>query len=123
MPTGCSNSGHAASPPAEASLERETASLVSPRSTPQSVRFFNVDGFSWVIDEVIRDILWRAILVTEDDVFLGDMGVHFRSDASRVRFAHVADDGVVSWYERRGRAHELFGRTERGSETRGHRPG
>ena len=54
---------------------------------------FNVDGCSWVIDEPIRDILGRAVLVTEDDVFLGDT----RCGGSRVRIAHVADD-EVAWH-------------------------
>ena len=39
-----------------ASLERETASPVSALSTPPFSRVFNVDVFSSVIDEPIRDI-------------------------------------------------------------------
>ena len=108
------------SPPAEASLERETALPVSAQSTPASASVFNVDGFSRVNDEPIRDLLGRTVVVTEDDVFLGDMGVHSRSDGSRVRIAHFADDLVVSWHERRVRVYELFGHTEQVSETQGH---
>ena len=43
----------------------------------------NVDGFSCVIVEPLRDILGRAVLVIEVDVFLGDKGVHSRNDGSR----------------------------------------
>ena len=53
---------------------------------------FNVDGFSWVTDEPVCDILGRA-------VFVGDMGVHSRGDGSRVRMSQV--DEIVSWRERR----------------------
>ena len=82
---------------------------LSAQSTPPSARVFNVDGFSWVI----RDILGRVVLVTEHDVFLGDVGVNSRSDGSRVRIAHVAEDEIVSSRERRARVYEMYGRTER----------
>ena len=91
-------------PPAETSLELEPFLLVSAQSTSPSARMFNVDGFPWVIDEPIR---------TEDDVLLGDLGVHSRSGGSRVRSAHVADD-VFSWHERRFARYGLFGRTKWG---------
>ena len=82
---------------AEGSLQRETVFPVSAKSTPPYAHVFNVDGFSWVIDEPVRDILGRVVLVTEVDVFLGDMGVQSRSDG-RVHIAHVADDEEVSWH-------------------------
>ena len=34
--------------------------------------------------------------VTDNDVFLGDMGVHSRADGSRVRISLVADEEIVS---------------------------
>ena len=81
----------------------------------------NIDGFSWVTDEPVRDMFGRAVFVTESDVFLGDMGVHSRADGSRVRFSQVADEESVSWRERRFHAYEVFSRTERNSDARGHR--
>ena len=63
-------------PLAGISLEHETALPVSSRSAPQSARVFNVDGFSWVFVELPGDFSGRAVLVTENDVFLRDMGVH-----------------------------------------------
>ena len=90
-------------PPSEASLELETALPVSAQSTPPSARVFKVDGFSWVLDEPVHDILGRAVLATEDDDFLGDVGVHSHGDGSRVRMTHVAEDEVVSLHERRVR--------------------
>ena len=47
------------------------------------------------------------------------MGVHTRDDGSRVRIAHVADDEIVLWHERRVRF-ESFGRIEREAETLAH---
>ena len=39
----------------------------------------------WVIGEPVGDMLGRAVFVTEDKAFLGDMGVYSRVDGSRVR--------------------------------------
>ena len=57
----------------EALMERRRHSLVVNRElvnnwtcTPPSACVFKADGFSWVIDEPVGDILGRAILVTED---------------------------------------------------------
>ena len=66
-------------PPAEVPLERESALPVSTQSAPP---LFNVDGFSWVIDEPVCDVLGRALLATEDDVFLETVGVHHGSRSS-----------------------------------------
>ena len=62
---------------------------MSSQSAPPSTRVSNFDGFSWVIDEPVRDMLGRAVFVTEKDVFLGDMftlvlmGVEFASHRTR----------------------------------------
>ena len=65
-------------PPAEVSLEREAAVPVSSQSAPPSARVLNVAP---VLGE-----LGRAIVVKEDDAFLGDMVVHYLGDWSRVHF-------------------------------------
>ena len=76
------------------SLEREAALPVSSQSTPPSGRVSKLMVFSWVIDEPVRDMLGRAVFVTENDVYLGDMGVHSRPDGSRVRMSQVADEDL-----------------------------
>ena len=43
------------------------------QSAPPSARVFHVDVFSWVIDELVCVTLERAVFVTDDEVFLGDM--------------------------------------------------
>ena len=108
-------------PLAEVLVEREPALPVSSQSAPPSARVFNVDGFSCVIDEPVRDMLGRAVFVTENDVFLGDVGVRSRADWSRVRISLVADDGIVSWRERRFHAFDAFPRNERNADVRSHR--
>ena len=92
---------------------------VSSQSTPPSARVSNIDGVSWVIDELVSDMLGRA--VNENDVFHGDMGVHSRADGSRVRRSEVADEEVVSFRERRFHADEAFSRDERNPDARSHR--
>ena len=62
-------------PPAGVSLEHDAALSVSSQAAPPSARVLNVDGFSWVIGEPVFDTLGRAVFVTEDKAFLGDMGV------------------------------------------------
>ena len=62
-------------PPAEVSLEREAALPVSSQFALPSARVSKMDGFWWAVDEPVRDVLGRAVFVTENDVFLGDMGV------------------------------------------------
>ena len=79
----------------EISLEREAALPVSFLSTPLFARISNVVGFSWVSDELVRGMVGRAVFVTENDVFLGEMGVHSRANGSRVRISRVADDEIV----------------------------
>ena len=59
-------------PPAEASLEHEDGLPVSSQSIPPVVRVSNVDGFSWVIDEHVRDNMFvtcldEQLFVTEND--------------------------------------------------------
>ena len=64
--------------------------------------------------------LGEQFFVIENDVFLSDMRVHSHADWSRVRISHVADDDTVSWRERRFQAYEVFSRTLRNSDARGH---
>ena len=64
------------------------------------------------IDELFRDMLGRAVFVTENDVFPGDIGVHSQADGSRVRISQIADDEIVSWRERRIHANEAFSAVE-----------
>ena len=119
--TAVKSRSRTAFPPAEASLEREVALPVSSQSTPPSARFSDIDGLSWVMDEPARDTLGRAVFATENDVFLGDMGVHSRADGSRDRISQVADDEIVSWRERRFHAYEAFSCSERNADARSHR--
>ena len=51
--------------------------------------------------------VWAGNFVTEDDVFLNEMGVHCHRDFSRVHISLFADDEVGSWRGRRVRACEL----------------
>ena len=97
-------------PPAEVSLEREAALPVSSQSTPPSARVSNIDAFSWVIDEPVRDMLGRAGFVT-----------HSRADGSRVRISPVADEEIVSWREHRFHTYEAFSRSKRNADARGQR--
>ena len=73
---------HTALQTSEVSLERQAALPVNSQSAPPSARAFDVDGLSWVIDEPVGDMRGRAVSVTEDVVFLGDVGVHSRADGS-----------------------------------------
>ena len=82
---GVSSRSRTALPSAEASLEGEAALLVTFQSTPPSARVSNIDGFSWVIDEPVCDRLGRAVFVTENNVFLGDMDFRSRTEESRLR--------------------------------------
>ena len=91
---------------------------VSSQSAPPSAPVFDVDGFSWVTDETVGDMLGRAVSVTEGVAVLG---VHSLGDGSRIRISQAADDEIVSWRERRVHACESFSRSERGSDARGHR--
>ena len=75
---GSTSRSRTALPPAEASLEREAALLVSSQTTPPSACVFNIDGF----------FACSGFFVIENDVFLG---VH-----SRVRVSQVAEDEIVS---------------------------
>ena len=67
---------------------RSSVRLLLPASaqpTPPSARVFPMLMVSrGSFDDPIRGIFGRAVLVTEDDVFLGDMGVHSRSGWSRI---------------------------------------
>ena len=58
---------------------------------------------------LVRDML---VFVTENDVFLGDMGVHSRTGGSRVRVSQAEDEEIVSWRERQFHAYEAFSRSE-----------
>ena len=72
------------------------------------------------LSSVLVTCLGGANFVTEEDVFLDDMGVHFRGGVSRVRISEVADDEIVSWRERRVLACGLTSRCERNSDVQGH---
>ena len=48
------------------------------------------------LTNLVCDVLGRAAFVTEEHVFLGQMGVHSRGDGSRVRISQVADAEIVS---------------------------
>ena len=60
-------------------------------------------GFPWVFVELLGDMLGRATLVTEDDVFQRNMGVHTRGGVSRVRVSQFVDDEIASWRGRSSR--------------------
>ena len=94
-------------------------SPMNSQSTPSSARVSDGEGFSWVSDEPVDDMLVRAVLDTEDVVFLGDMGVHSLGNRSRIRISQAADDEIVSWRKPRVHACELFSRSERDSDARG----
>ena len=64
--------------------------------------------------------LGEPFFVAENDVFLGDMGVHARADGFRVCISQVANEEIVSCRERRLHVYEVFSRTERNSDARGH---
>ena len=70
---------------------------MSTQPAQPSARVFNVDDFSWVIDEPVCDILGRPVLVAEDVFFFWrrDMGVHSaRAAGSRVRVVRSHRTGV-----------------------------
>ena len=67
---GSTSWSRTAFPTAEVSVQHEDAWPLSSKSTPPSARVSNIDGFLWVVDEPVRDMLGRRILVTENDVFL-----------------------------------------------------
>ena len=59
----------------EVSLEHDAVLLVSSQSAPPSARVLDVDVFLWVIGELVCGMHWRAVLVTKEKTFWGDMGV------------------------------------------------
>ena len=79
--------------PSESQLECEVFSLMRSPSTPSSARVSDGDGFSWVSDEPVDDMLVRALSVAKDAVFLKDMG-------SQIRISLAANKEVVSWQAR-----------------------
>ena len=81
---GVASRSHTAFPPADVSLELEAALPESSQSAPPSARVLQVGGLPWGFGEPVGDMLGRATLVTEDDVFRRDMGVHSRGGVSRV---------------------------------------
>ena len=56
----------------------------------------------------------------KDVVFLRDVGMHSASDGSQIRISLAADAEMVSWQARLVLARELFSRSERVSDPRGH---
>ena len=110
-------------PPGEVSLERETALLVSTQSTEPSGRVFNVDDFReslknlFVISLGERSSSLRMMSSLETWVStLVAMGDEFA-------FRMLQTMTLSPCRERRVRACELFGRSERSSEAPGHRSG
>ena len=94
---------------AEVSLEREAALPVSSQSAPPSTRalFVTCLGEQFLsLRLMFSCVTWVFTLVL--------MGPEFALDKSR------ADDEVVSWREQRFHAYEMFSRTERNSDARGH---
>ena len=85
---------------------------VSSESFPPSARVSNIDGFSWVIDSPVRDMLGRAVFVTENELFLS---------APEFAFQRSRTMQIVSLRECRFHAFEVFSRTERNCDARGHR--
>ena len=63
----------------------------------------------------------RAGSVAKNVVVFGDMGVHRVGGVSQVRISLFADDEMFSWQERLVHERELFSRSARGSDARGHR--
>ena len=55
-------------PLAEVLFEREAALPVSCQSAPSSALVSNIDVFSSVTDELVRDMIGRAVFVTENDI-------------------------------------------------------
>ena len=106
--------------PAEVSLERETALPVSSQCAPPSARVSNIDGFSWVIGEPVRDMLGRKFLSLRMMSFWVTWGVQSRADGSRVRISQVADEELVFLREGRFHAYEAFSRNERNASARSH---
>ena len=117
---GITSRSRTAFPPVEVSLQRETALPVSSQSTPPSARVSNVDGFRGSLMNLFVTCLDEQFFVTENDVFLGAMGVHSQADGSRVRISQVADEEIVSWHELRFHAYEAFSRSERNADARSH---
>ena len=91
---GVASRSHTAHPRSEVSLGCEAVIPMNSQSAPPSARVSDVDGFSWVSDEPVGDMLVLALSVTEDVVFLGDMGVHSLGDGSRIL---ISLDEMVSW--------------------------
>ena len=55
-------------------------SLMRSQSTPSSTRVSYCDGFSWVSDEPVDDMLVTALSVAKDVVFFGGLDMHHLSD-------------------------------------------
>ena len=76
---------------------------MSVKATPPPTLVFNVDGFSWDFGEPLFGVLGRAVPLLRK-MFSLDTSASTRDDGSRVRNAHVADDELVPWRERRVQA-------------------
>ena len=100
-------------PPAGITLDHDAALCVGSQSASPSSLVLNVDVLPWVIGELHCGEFGRAVFVTEDEVFLGDMGVYSREVGSRVRMLQGADDEIVFWRKLPTHAYELFSRRER----------
>ena len=62
-------------PLSEVSLEHAAGLPAISLPGPTSARSLSVDGFPWTIDNHVCDMLWRAILLSESDAFMGYLGV------------------------------------------------
>ena len=97
---------------------RSSVRLLS-QSSPPSARVTNVGGFSWVIDEPVRDMLGRTVSVTENGVFMV-----FTLVATGHQFAfHMLQTKKLFPGEQRVRAYELLCRSGRSSEARDRQSG
>ena len=65
-------------------------------SRVSSARFLGVDAFNGPL----TNLFVRAVLVSEDDAFIGYRGVHSNEDGLRGCILQVADGDIVPWRER-----------------------
>ena len=86
-------------PPADVSLELEAALPMSSQSAPPSARVLHVDGFSWVFDEPVGDMLWRRTLrmMSSCEIWVCTLGASYNDIVSwRGRFSRIELNSDVS---------------------------
>ena len=74
-----------------------------------SARFFGVDGVPWTIDKLVCHVFWRAIIVSENDAFMGCLGSH--EHGLRGCTLQVEDGEIVFWHERDIHVYRLVSRS------------